>query len=353
MTTFEPGSRPAGAVRARAPLRLGLAGGGTDVSPYCDDHGGHVLNATIDLYAYASIVLRRDDRVVFRATDIGQTVELQAAGPLPLDGVLGLHRGVYNRIVRDFRDGRALPVTMTTFSDAPAGSGLGASSTLVVAMVKAFVELLNLPLGEYEIAHLAYEIERIDLGLQGGKQDQYAAAFGGVNFMEFYADDRVLVNPLRVKNWILSELESSLLLYYTGVSRESAAIIGEQSENLRRGRGRTLEAMHALKREAIAMKESVLRGDFGSFIESMNASWQSKREAAAAIANPRIDAIHAAARDAGALAGKVSGAGGGGFMMFFVDPDRRMDVMHRLASFDGRVVNCHFTKLGTQGWRLP
>jgi D-glycero-alpha-D-manno-heptose-7-phosphate kinase len=352
MTNSEFLDAPGAGVRARAPLRLGLAGGGTDVSPYCDEHGGHVLNATIDLYAYASIVPRTDGRLVIRATDIEQDVDVAADADVGQDGALGLHRGVYNRIVRDFRGGKPLPLTLTTYSDAPAGSGLGSSSTLVVAMVKAFVELLNLPLGEYEIAHLAYEIERIDLGLKGGKQDQYAAAFGGFNFMEFYADDRVLVNPLRVKNWILSELESSLLLYYTGVSRESAAIIAEQSENLRAGRGRTLEAMHALKREATTMKESVLRGDFDAFVTSMNASWRSKRDAAAAIANQRIDEVYDAARTAGARAGKVSGAGGGGFMMFFVDPDRRMQVVRRLADFEGRIVNCHFTKAGTQGWRL-
>lgn len=353
MSRSSPASDPVDAVRARAPLRLGLAGGGTDVSPYCDEHGGHVLNATIDLYAYTTLIPRDDGRVVLRATDLGQEALLSSTSELPSDRLLGLHRGVYNRIVRDFRGGRPLPVTISTYSDAPAGSGLGSSSTLVVSMVKAFVELLNLPLGEYEIAHLAYEIERIDLGLQGGKQDQYAAAFGGVNFIEFYADDHVLVNPLRVKNWILSELESSLLLYYTGVSRESAAIIVEQTENLRTGRSNTLEAMHALKREAIKMKEAVLRGDFDAFVASMDASWQSKKSAASAIANPHINAIHDAARAAGARAGKVSGAGGGGFMMFFVDPERRMEVVRRLAGFDGHVVNCHFTKTGTQGWRLP
>lgn len=353
MTRSDSAADPTDAVRARAPLRLGLAGGGTDVSPYCDEHGGQVLNATIDLYAYATLVPRTDGRVLLRATDLEQQLDLPATAVLPTDGLLGLHKGVYNRIVRDFRGGRPLPITISTYSDAPAGSGLGSSSTLVVALVKAFVELLNLPLGEYEIAHLAYEIERVDLGLLGGKQDQYAATFGGVNFIEFFADDRVLVNPLRVKNWILSELESSLLLYYTGVSRESAAIIVEQSENLRSGRHRTLEAMHALKREAVVMKEAVLRGDFDSFVASMEASWQSKRSAASAIANARIDMIHDAAIAAGARAGKVSGAGGGGFMMFFVDPDRRMDVARRLADFDGRIVNCHFTKIGTQGWRLP
>ncbi len=340
------------AVRARAPLRLGLAGGGTDVSPYCDVYGGYVLNATIDMYSYASLVPRTDDRVVLRAADLQREVDLEASARLPLDGDLALHRGVYNRIVAQFNQGQPLPVTLTTYSDAPAGSGLGSSSTLVVAMVEAFVEYLNLPLGEYEVAHLAYQIERNDVGLQGGKQDQYAAAFGGVNFIEFYAGDRVLVNPLRVKPWILSELESSLLLFYTGVSRDSAAIIAQQSDNVRSGSTRAVDAMHAIKAEALAMKESVLKGDFTSFVASMRAGWESKKQSAAAIANQRIDEVYNAALAAGALAGKVSGAGGGGFMMFFVDPDRRMNLMRTLGEFDGRVMTCHFTKSGSQAWRL-
>lgn len=339
-------------VRARAPLRLGLAGGGTDVSPYCDLHGGYVLNATIDMYAYAIIQERGDGQLCFRATD--QQIECQATvfDNVDLDGTLNLHKGVYNRIVRDFNNGRALPITLSTFSDAPAGSGLGSSSTLVVAMLKAFVEYLNLPLGEYEIAHLAYEIERIDVGLQGGKQDQYAATFGGFNFIEFFGADRVIVNPLRIKNWIISELETSLVLYYTGVSRESAAIIAEQSANIRAGQEVAIEAMHGLKKEAVATKEALLKGDFGGFVASMNLGWESKKQSAAGISNASINDVYEAARRAGALAGKVSGAGGGGFMMFFVDPCRRTAVIRRLNEFGGRVMGCHFTKHGTEGWRL-
>lgn len=339
-------------VRARAPLRLGFGGGGSDLSPYCDIHGGYVLNATIDLYAYAMLEPRDDGRVVLRAADRDQQVDTAADGPLPLDGTLDLHKGVYNRIVAEFCGGRAPGVTLTTMSDAPPGSGLGSSSTLVVAMVKAFVEWLMLPLGEYDVAHLAYEIERLDVGLAGGRQDQYAATFGGVNFMEFYAGDRVVVNPLRIKNWVISELESSTILCFTGQSRASASIIDEQVRNLSTAGSAAVESMHRVKHEARHMKESLLRGDFRQFFEAINASWLSKKQTAGSITNDRIDAIASAGLEAGAAAVKVSGAGGGGFMMFFADPTRRMGVIRALRAHGTETVTCHFTKHGTEGWKI-
>jgi len=340
-------------IRARAPLRLGLAGGGTDVSPYCDQFGGVVLNATIDLYAYATLATTTEGKIVFEAADQRSLIELPLAPAVPLDGPLLLHRGVYNRIVSEFHRGEPFGVTLRTYSDAPAGSGLGASSTLAVAMVKAFVELLNLPLSEYDIARLAYEIERLDLKLAGGRQDHYAAAFGGVNFMEFYANERVIVNPLRVKNWILSELESSTVLYYTGVSRESAGIIDEQRERMHRLHPEAIAALHAIKEEAWAMKECLLRGDIPAFAASMRKGWEAKKRIAPNISNAAIDRAIEEALSMGAYAAKLSGAGGGGFVIFFVDPEQRADVVRTLAaSGQGAVHACHFSEHGTQGWRI-
>ena len=193
--------------RGRAPLRLGLAGGGTDLSPYCQRYGGAILNVTIDRHAYAFISSRDDGKTSFSALDLGQEVSLDAAAAMNEDSTLVLHQGVYRRIVRDFLGGDAAALSIQTTVDAPAGSGLGSSSALVVALVEAFRARYALPLGRYEIAHLAWEIERIDLGLAGGRQDQYAAAFGGVNFIEFLPDDRVIVNPLRLVPGAMEEIE--------------------------------------------------------------------------------------------------------------------------------------------------
>jgi D-glycero-alpha-D-manno-heptose-7-phosphate kinase len=339
-------------VRARAPLRLGLAGGGTDVSPYADLHGGHVLNATIDRYAYAVIKTLDDPVVRFVATD-QQTSQVQSISEPPvLNGKLDLHVAVYNNMIQHYNYGRPIAMELSTFCDVPAGSGLGSSSTLVVVMIRAFAELLNLPLDDYTVANLAHKIERIDCGLQGGRQDQYSATFGGFNFMEFYAEGRAVINPLRVKNWIICELEASLVLFYTGVSRESAKIIADQSNNVMSGAFDAIEAMHGIKREALVMKECLLRGDFPGFVDSMRQGWENKKRSAKAVSNPHIDEIYEAAIDAGALAGKVSGAGGGGFMLYFVPTERRMDVIRTLNRFDGQVSNCHFTKHGTQAWRV-
>lgn len=339
-------------IRSRAPLRLGLAGGGTDVSPYCDIHGGYVLNATIDRYAYAVIKTLDESVVRFVATDQEITYESPLSGALLFEGSLKLHKAVYIHIIQNYNDGKLIPMELSTFCDAPAGSGLGSSSTLVVVMIRAFVELLNLPLDDYMIAQLAFKIERVDCALQGGRQDQYSATFGGFNFMEFYADGRAVINPLRIKNWIICELEASLVLFYTGVSRESAKIISDQSSNIQAGEIDAINAMHSVKREALVMKECLLKGDFNGIVESMKKGWESKKCSASSVSNTHIDKIYNAAIFAGALAGKVSGAGGGGFMMFFVPPEKRMDVIRTLNRFEGQVSNCHFMKNGTQAWRI-
>ena len=338
-------------VRSKAPLRLGLAGGGTDVSPYSDLHGGVILNATINLFAYCTIEETSTDIISITATDINQHFEYPVNVKLPINGNLDLHKGVYNRVIKDFGI-KPLSFSISTYSDAPPGSGLGSSSTMVVAILKAFVEWLNLPLGEYEIARLAYEIERVDLGLSGGKQDQYAAAFGGFNFMEFYKDDRVIVNPLRVKRWIVDELEASMVLYYTGASRSSAKIIDEQKKNTSTGNAVAIEAMHQIKHSASEMKEAILKGDIKRYAQILGEGWISKKKMAASISNDGIDKIFDIATEAGSISGKVSGAGGGGFIMFVVTPTRKMELIKRLKQLDGLVVPFQFNEGGCHGWRI-
>lgn len=339
-------------VRARAPLRLGLAGGGTDLSPYCDKYGGFVLNATISLYAYAIVSLRDDGQVKMVSADRGDMFEATAASAFDAKGPLILHLGVYNRIVKQFCGGRSLPLTLTTCSDVPAGSGLGSSSALVVAMVQAYAELLSLPLGEYDVARLAYEIERVDLKQHGGRQDQYAAAFGGLNFIEFYDQERVIVNPLRIKEYVRSELECSMVLYYTGVSRVSSQIISEQKHNIEVGDDASMKGMHLLKQNAVDMKEAILKGDIPRVGELLGMGWKAKKETAAGISNDSIEHAFAVALEAGAYAGKVSGAGGGGFCMFMVEPERRQGVINALGALPGKVLNCTFTASGANAWRI-
>jgi len=295
-------------IRSRAPLRLGLAGGGTDVSPYSDDFGGAILNATIDRYAFAFIEPSPDGHVHFIASDL----ETEECFPPDLDAISGarlvLHAAVYRRMIRDYGDGPPPAVIVRTSVDAPPGSGLGSSSALVVALVEAFRALLDVPLGPYEVAHLAYEIERIDLCLAGGKQDQYAAAFGGVNYIEFMAGDRVIVNPLRIPRAVLNELETSLVVCFTGVSRRSEEIINQQRAGMTQKTARTIDSLHQLKADALEMKQALLRADIAQMAKVLEHSWQAKKETAGGISTSMIEELHDIAISAGALAGKVSAA---------------------------------------------
>ncbi|MEA5428590.1 GHMP family kinase ATP-binding protein [Arcicella lustrica] len=338
-------------IRSKAPLRLGLAGGGTDVSPFSDLYGGLILNATINLYAFCTIEENNDKSIILSAPDINVELIMPLSSSLLLNGELDLIKGVYNRLVRDYNL-ELKSCKITTYSDAPPGSGLGSSSTMVVAIIKAFVEWHSLPLGEYDIAKLAFEIERIDIGLSGGKQDQYAAAFGGFNFMEFFKDDRVIVNPLRVKRWIIDELEASMILYYTGASRSSAQIIDEQKKNTKDGNVYAIDAMRRIKESAIVMKEAILKGDILMYSKILGESWENKKKMASSISNSDIDNIFRIAIEAGAITGKVSGAGGGGFIMFVVNPTKRVNVINALNKLEGKVVNFNFSEGGCHGWKI-
>lgn len=337
--------------RSKAPLRIGLAGGGTDVSPYSDLYGGAILNATLSLYANATIEPIAENKIILEAIDRNETEEHNWSAALPVNGTLDLLKGVYNRIQKDYGI-KEQGFRLSTYVDAPAGSGLGTSSTLVVAIIGAFAEMLRLPLGEYDMAHYAYEIERKDLGLAGGKQDQYAATFGGVNFMEFYADDKVIVNPLRVKEQHLFELENNLLLYYTSTSRESAEIIKKQSRNVTDKKESSIEAMHQLKEQAKMMKEALLKGRLNEIGEILDFGFQQKRQMAEGISNPLMEEIYETAKKAGATGGKISGAGGGGFMIFYCPANTKYKVIKSLENFGGRYRNYQFVEHGLKTWTV-
>ena len=337
--------------RSKAPLRIGLAGGGTDVSPYADLYGGAIMNATISLYANANISPVEENAIILQALDRKEEQRFEWVPQLPLDGRLDLLKGVYNRIQRDF----SLPLTgfrLSTFVDAPAGSGLGTSSTLAVAIIGAFTEMLRLPLGDYDIAHLAYEIERYDLKWAGGRQDQYAATFGGVNFMEFYGEDKVIVNPLRIRQQYLFELENNLLLYFTATNRESAKIIKQQSQNVTDKKVQSIEAMHQLKQQAQMMKEALLKGRLHEIGEILDFGHQQKIKMAEGISNALMEEMYDCARKAGAMGGKISGAGGGGFMIFYCPDISKYRVMDALERFGGYFKAYQFTNHGLTTWTI-
>ncbi len=337
--------------RSKAPLRIGLAGGGTDVSPYSDQFGGAILNATVSLSAYATLEPIEEDKIILRTLDRNESETHELLQRLPINGTLDLLKGVYNRIQQDYN----FPLSgfiLSTFVDAPAGSGLGTSSTLVVAILGVFVEKYKLPLSDYEIAQYAYSIERVDLQLAGGKQDQYAATFGGVNFMEFYKDDKVIVNPLRIKPHYLHELENNLVLYFTATSRESATIIKEQVKNVTNNNEKSIEAMHQLKEQAKMMKEALLQGKLNDIGEILDYGFQQKRLMAANISNQSIENIYDVAKASGATGGKISGAGGGGFMIFYCPNNTRYAVINALNNFGGAIKKYQFTKYGLTTWTV-
>lgn len=335
--------------RSKAPLRIGLAGGGTDVSPYSDLYGGAILNATLSLYAHATIEPIEENKIILHAIDRKEEEVHEWSAQLPINGKLDLLKGVYNRIQKD-QSLKQQGFRLSTYVDAPAGSGLGTSSTLVVAIIGAFAEMYRLAFGEYDMAHYAYEIERKDLGLAGGKQDQYAATFGGVNFMEFFSDDKVIVNPLRVRQQHLFELENNLLLYYTATSRESAELIKKQSRNVTNKKESSIEAMHHLKEQAQMMKEALLKGKLNQIGEILDFGFQQKRKMAEGISNSLMEEIYTEAKSAGATGGKISGAGGGGFMIFYCPGNTKYNVRNALEKFGGQSRNYQFVEHGVKTW---
>lgn len=341
-------------VRSRAPLRLGLAGGATDLPAYSDAHGGVVLNATIDRYAYAHLTLRNEGGIVFKADDLQTEEYLPVDLDFDIREGLVLHRAVYRHMMETYNDSRALPMTITTTIDVPAGSGLGASSALTVALIEAFAHAMQLPLGPYEIARLAFDIERRQLGMAGGMQDQYAAAFGGFNFMEFLAQGAgVIVNPLRLRRSVLNEFESALVICFSGQSRQSANIIEQQVGGISRMDEATMQALHQIKHHALEMKARIIAGDIRGLAAILRESWFAKKRTASAVSTGAVDQLLDVAMESGAWAGKVSGAGGGGFIMLLTDPEHRLDLIRRLNAAGGEAGAVKLTFEGAEAWTVP
>jgi D-glycero-alpha-D-manno-heptose-7-phosphate kinase len=333
-------------VRAKAPLRISFAGGGTDVPPYPQERGGAVLSVTIDKYAYASLAQTGDAAITVQSLDYDLVAKYHSAADLTYNGELDLVKAAIRRLAPDARG-----IRLFLHSDAPPGSGLGSSSTLVVALVGMLRHYLRQPLTDYEVAELAYQIERVDLGIVGGMQDQYAATFGGVNFIEFH-DKAVIVNPLRVRADRLNELQYNLLLCYTGATRLSARIVERQTQSYVQRREEVVRALDAQKEMAIAMKNALLQGRLGDFGDLLHQAWQAKKHMDTAITNPQIDEMYEAARQAGAIGGKILGAGGGGYLLLYCPFDRKHVVAPALERLGGQFVSFGFDLQGLQTWEI-
>ena len=333
-------------LRAKAPLRVSFAGGGTDVPPFPEMEGGLVLSATINRYAHGLLKPRADQRITVESHDLQTAIDFQADEAVPFDGQLDLIKAAIRRVA-DLEQSRGFDLFLNT--SAPPGSGLGASSALMVALIAVLGDQHRLKLSQYEIAELAYVVEREDLGIKGGLQDQYAAAFGGFNFIEFHAD-RVVVNPLRIPPSTLNELEENLVLCFTGATRKGDHIIEDQTNRFVAGEADTLAGMRRQKTLAVELKEALVRGQLTLFGELMDEAWQEKKKMSPRISTPAIDEAYAAACAAGAIGGKVTGAGGGGFMLFYCRAGTRHRVESELRTLDFHPAEFAFDTEGVRTW---
>jgi D-glycero-alpha-D-manno-heptose-7-phosphate kinase len=331
-------------IRAKAPLRVSFAGGGTDVPPFPEREGGVVMSATINRYAYGSLVPREDDNISVESVDFGVSVDYDEKDELAFDGKLDLVKGAIRKLGRGGFD-------LFLHSSAPPGSGLGSSSTVMVTLIGLLKEYHRLPLTDYEIADLAYTVERQDLGIKGGLQDQYAATFGGFNFIEMDGD-RVIVNPLRIPDDVVHELEHNMLLCYTGRTRQSDHIIDDQTQRFEDRDDVALEGLRMQKELAVEMKNALLRRRLNHFGDLLGTAWDYKKRMSPRITTGFIDEAYDAAIREGALGGKVTGAGGGGYMLFFCPFQRKHRVAEALIALGGTVDEFEFAPAGLTTWAV-
>lgn len=334
-------------IRAKAPLRISFAGGITDMPFYYMEHGGAVLSSTINRYAYVTLSMRQERTIEICSLDFDLSVKYHLDEEPVYNGVLDLAKAAIHRVIpRDNHYGFDIYVQ----SDAPAGSGLGGSASLTLAVIGTLAELAKVTLDPYQIAELAYEVERTDLKISGGKQDQYTIAFGGFNLIEF-SKDGVVVNPLRIDKSTLNELEYHLMLCYTGKTRLSAGLIDQQERYYEQGRAETIEGLKNLHKLTYKMKDALLTGKLSDFAEMLDFEWMNKVKINPQVTTDWIDEMYATARQNGVIGGKLLGAGAGGYLLLFCKIDKKRTVREKLEKMGGQFTEFSFVDDGLQVWR--
>lgn len=329
-------------IRGRAPLRISFGGGGTDVEPFCSEQGGAIIGSTINKFAYCTIIPRDDAHIYAHSLDFDMTVKYNSRENYVYDGKLDLVTAALKAM--DIKEGCDVYLQC----DAPPGSGLGTSSTVMVALLTAMAKWKGIEMDPYAMADLAYHAEREDLKIAGGFQDQYASTFGGFNFIEFHGRNNVVVNPLRVRRDIINELQYNLLLCYTGNIHISANIIKDQVSNYKNQDA--FDAMCEVKALSYAIKDELLKGNLHNFGRLLDYGWQSKKRMSNKITNPQIDALYDEAKKAGALGGKLLGAGGGGFLLMYCPYNMKHKVAMSMEAAGGQLMDWNFELRGAQSW---
>lgn len=336
---------------ARAPVRISFAGGGTDLPAFFMPHGGAVVNATIDKYVYVILTVHGDAELQILSSDYRTFYRHPLGEELLWQGDLNLPKAILHEF------GIHHGVSMFLASEVPPGTGLGSSSTLTVAAVKAVSAARGQMLSKDEVARLATRIELEKMGMPIGYQDQFASAFGGLNFMEFTAHG-AQVTPIRTPPGTLATLQKHLLLFFTGTARESSKILARQKANTEQKAGDAHQALLAVRQMAYELRDILQRGDTQGFGELLHAGWEQKKKFASGISNPAIDEAYALAREQGAIGGKIAGAGGGGFMMVYCGAGRQAAVTAALEAKGLRRMDYRFEEGGARvllnaGLRLP
>ena len=305
----------------RSPLRISFAGGGTDLPTYYERFGGAVLSTTIDKYFYTILAERSDRRIQVISSDWRVLETWRDIAALDIRGSdLELPLAVLKDLGRD------LSVDLFLASEIPPGTGLGCSASACESILKAITTYLDQPISKYKLAERAFYILRNTLGRPIGKQDEFAAAFGGLNLITFHPDDHSEVKPIDLSPGVLHELQSRLMLFFTGSAQHSWMILQEQEHSIRNYNGPTIEALHEVRALVDRMVATLKSGDLDSFGALLDESWQKKKRIAACISNAKIDHLYKTARSTGALGGKITGAGSGGFLLLYCAPDRQEEV---------------------------